>query len=156
MSRSVPEKLKEKQEKQKIDTVNKIEEAIEMFKDLGYGTITIANLMTETGFARATFSKPHVEAVLQKHKIGKFKEVKTLVKENEVKYTKEYVASLEKQLANANIKINKLESELLKVTTKLKQDQMKYIATDLKNKELADKFQRMYDRAIAAGIKVVL
>ncbi|MDK0792668.1 DUF6262 family protein [Clostridium perfringens] len=156
MSRSIPDKLKEKQEQQKKDTVKKIEEAIGMLKDLGYGSVTIANLISETGLARSTFSKPHVEEVLKKHKIGKYKEVKTLVMEQENKYTREYVASLEKQLRNANIKINKLESELASITNKLKQEQLNYVATDLKNRELADKFQRMYDRVIAAGVEVIL
>ncbi|MFQ7075988.1 MAG: DUF6262 family protein [Clostridia bacterium] len=156
MSRSIPEKLKKKQEDQKKETVKKIEEAIQMLKDLGYGSITIANLMQETDLARSTFSKPHVQAVLKKHKIGKYKEVKILVREQEEKYTREYAMSLERQLINANIKINKLESELASANNKLKQEQLKYVATDLKNKELADKFQRMYDRVIAAGVEVIL
>ena len=156
MARSLPDKLKEKQQQQKRDTVKKIEEAIEMLKDLGYGSITIANLMKETGLSRSIFSKPHVEEVLKKHKIGKYKEVKTLVIEKQNKYTKEYVDSLEKQLSNANIKINRLESELASTTSKLKEEQLKYLKADLANRELADKFQRMYDKAISEGIKVIL
>ena len=65
MPRSVPNKLKEKQDKQRKDTIKKIEEAIEMLKDLGYHSITVSNLVTETGYARSTFSKPHVEEVLK-------------------------------------------------------------------------------------------
>ena len=156
MPRKIPDKLKEKQEKQRKATINKIEEAIEMLKDLGYSSISIANLVAETGLARTTFSKPHVEEVLKKYKIGKFKEVKTLVIEQEKKYTREYINSLEKQLHNANIKINKLESELVSVNTKLKQEQLNFIKEEIKNKELADKFQRMYDRVIASGIEIIL
>lgn len=156
MPRSVPDKLKEKQEQQKKDTAKKIEEAIEMLKDLGYGSVTIANLMSETGLARSTFSKPHVEEVLKKNKIGKYKELKTLVVEQENIYTREYATSLEKKLSNANIKINKLESELVSTTNKLKQEHLNFITAHLKNKELADKFQRMYDRVIAAGVEIIL
>lgn len=156
MTRRMPSKLKEKQEKQREDTIKRIEEAIEMLKDLGYHSITISNLVSETGLARTTFSKPHVEEVLKRHKIGKFREVKTLVLEQDNKYTKEYIDSLEKQLSNAHIKINKLESELVSTTAKIKEEQLKFITVDLKNKELADKFQRMYDRVIAAGVEIIL
>lgn len=156
MPRSIPNKLKEKQDKQRKDTIKKIEEAIEMLKDLGYHSITVSNLVTETGYARSTFSKPHVEEILKKHKIGKFREVKTLVIEQENKYTREHVASLERQLRNANIKINKLESELSSTNAKLKEAQLNLMTVELRNKELADKFQRMYDRVIAAGVHVIL
>lgn len=156
MPRSVPNKLKEKQDKQRKDTIKKIEEAIEMLKDLGYHSITVSNLVTETGYARSTFSKPHVEEVLKKHKIGKFREVKTLVIEQKNKYTREHVASLERQLSNANIKINKLESELSSKNAKLKEAQLNLMTVELRNKELADKFQRMYDRVIAAGVHIIL
>ncbi len=156
MSRSIPNKLKEKQNKQKQETIEKVENAIQMFKELGYGSITIANIISETNLARSTFSKPHVQEVLKKHKIGKYKEVKTIAIEQENKYTKEQVKLLEKQLKNAIIKINKLESELTTVTNKLKQEHLNYVVVELKNRELADKFQRMYDKVIAAGVEIIL
>lgn len=155
MSRNVPSKLKEKQNQQRQETIQKIEDAIQMLKDLGYGTITISNLVSETELARSTFSKPHVQEILKKHKIGKYRETKTLVLEQEAKYTRENVDSLERQLNNALVKINKLESQLATTTAKLKQEQAQLLVTDLKNKELADKFQRMYDKLIAAGIQII-
>ncbi|WP_297632900.1 DUF6262 family protein [uncultured Clostridium sp.] len=156
MARSIPNKLREKQEKQRKYTTNKIEEAIEMLKDLGYESISISSLVKETGFGRSTFSKPHVKDILKKHKIGKFKEIKTIALEQNIKYTREYITLLEKQLNNANIKINKLESELVFKNAKLKETQLNFIKVDLMNKDLADKFQRMYDRVVAVGVNIIL
>lgn len=156
MSRSIPSKLKEKQEKQREETIEKIENAIQMFKELGYGSITISNIISETNLARSTFNKPHVQEVLKKHKIGKYREVKTIAIEKTENYNKEQIELLEKQLKNATIKISKLESELVTVTNKLKHEHLNYVAVELKNRELADKFQRMYDRVIAAGVEIIL
>lgn len=156
MARELSEGLRKKQELQKQETIKCIQDAIDMIKEIGYEQITISNLVSETKLARSTFSKPHVQEVLEKNKIGKYREVKTIVSEIQSNYDKKNIEELERKVQNFQVKINKLESELVSTNAKLKEERLKHLETELLNKELVGKFQSMYDKVIALGIEVIL
>lgn len=129
------EGLKKKQEEQRQMTIATIEEAIKSFQDEKYLDITIKMLIDATGFTRPTFSKPHVQGLLKKYKIGKYKFLVKLPKSSEDKLTflekkvQEYMAmnerlknevnekdtrnkTLNEKLRKANLEIEYLNQEL--------------------------------------------
>lgn len=156
MSRKLPEALKSKQEKQKQETVSIVENAIKTLQQLGYEEISISNLMKETNLARSTFSKPHIEEVLQKYEIGKYKNRKKIVVQKITEQDKQKIANLEKELNNAKIKIQKLQTSIELKDMKLKEESMKLYEREVQLNELTAKFQAMYEKLMAMGIEVIL
>lgn len=156
MSRKLPEALKSKQEKQKQETISLVENAISTLRELGYEDISISNLMKETNLARSTFAKPHIEEVLQKNEIGKYKNTKKIVVEKIAEQDKQKIVSLEKELNNAKIKIQKLQTSIQLKDMKLKEESMKLYEREIQLNELTAKFQAVYEKLMAMGIEVIL
>lgn len=66
MDSKIPQSLREKQELQRQQTVNRILRAIDDLQAQGC-RLSIKNMMDYTGLSRSTFSKPHVREVLSQH-----------------------------------------------------------------------------------------
>lgn len=156
MARELSEGLKKKQEMQKQKTLDELKNAIDTLRQIGYENISISNLVAETNLARSTLSKPHVQELLKREKIGKYRDVKTIITDNQSKNDKQSRDELEKRLNNALIKIQKLELELASTNGKLKEEKLISLQKNLDNKDLASKFQAMYEKVIAMGIEVIL
>lgn len=119
--RRLNEGLKRKQEEQRQKTVAVIEEAIKSFENENYQDITIQMLIDTSGYTRPTFSKPHVQELLKKYRIGKYKCTLKLPKsdENKMKFlekkVQEYMNSNEKLTSTVkelNFKIKNMRQEL--------------------------------------------
>lgn len=100
--------LLERQEELRNKTMNDIESAIISFKEEGYQNITIEMLMNVTGYSRTTFAKEHVQAILKKHNLGKYRIIINLPSKDEEK-----MKFLEKELYKAKSEILKIREELI-------------------------------------------
>lgn len=107
--RKLPLKLEEKQQKIKGETLLKIQKAIDELSAEGY-LITIKDLIDTTGFSRSLFSKIHVKELLMENKIGKYKNTKTINQKVD-EDIREKLFRLDKELINANRKIEKLKTD---------------------------------------------
>ena len=66
MDSKIPQNLREKQELQRQQTVNRILRAVENLQAQGC-RLSIKNMMDYTGLSRSTFAKPHVREVLSRY-----------------------------------------------------------------------------------------
>lgn len=66
MDSKIPQSLREKQELQRQQTVNRILRAVEDLQAQGC-RLSIKNMMDYTGLSRSTFAKPHVREVLSRY-----------------------------------------------------------------------------------------
>ena len=66
MDSKIPQNLREKQELQRQQTVNRILRAVEDLQAQGC-RLSIKNMMDYTGLSRSTFAKPHVREVLSRY-----------------------------------------------------------------------------------------
>ena len=105
--KKLPDKLKEKQEKTRQESIHRVQQAIDDIKAEGY-IVTTKLLMEHTGFARSTFSKEHIQEILKQNQVCKYANTKQIKKELS---EKEKIKELEKELITAHKKIQKLESE---------------------------------------------
>lgn len=157
MSKSnLPSKLVERQENTRKETQQKVRDAIEMLREVGYENITIALLTKETGLSRSTFSKPHIEEILKEFKIGKFRESKVVVQSMQAASERQRCEELEKKLANANNKIQKLEASLSSKTDELNKAKIELAQSKQQLEVTVGNFQALYDRLIAMGIEIRL
>ena len=116
-SRVIPTKLKERQEQQRKETIEKVKTAIDDIKAEGC-KVTMTNLSERTGLARATLSKPHIDEVLKEKRVCKYERVK-IEKDNskkdridlelEIEDLKKKVYDLTKEKKDMKIKITELE-----------------------------------------------
>ncbi|MBU3154473.1 DUF6262 family protein [Clostridium estertheticum] len=107
--RKLPQNLIEKQEKIRTETLLIIQGSIDELNAEGY-LITIKDLIERTKFSRSLFSKPHVQEILKKNKIGKYKNTKT-INEKVDEDIREKSFRLEKELINAKVKIEKMKND---------------------------------------------
>lgn len=72
-SGKLPENLIQRQNRERQQTLDRIQNAIDELKSEG-ALINTKNLMDLTGFARSTFSKTHVKDLLKSNKVCQFKD----------------------------------------------------------------------------------
>lgn len=117
--REMPTKLRERQEKQRQETIEKVKKAIEDLKVEGC-KVTMSNLAERTGLARATLSKPHIEDILNEKRVCKYERVKIqkdsskkdrIDFELEIEDLKKKIYDLEKEKKNMKIKMTEVELE---------------------------------------------
>lgn len=156
MSKKIPDALKEQQAERRLETEKKIQEAIDNLKSLGYENITIATLMKETNLSRSTFNKPHVIEILKRNKIGKYREIKSILSETMSLSDRERIYELEKNLANANIKIKKLEENLDKKNLELSQKKIELMEQKEQLQQVVGNFQALYNKITAMGMHIIL
>ena len=116
--REIPKGLREKQEKQRQETMKTIQDAINFIIEEG-GIVTKQKLIEHTGLSSATFSKPHVKDLLKENKVCQFKETSKVKKtiqnkdrnsEKTVKLIRE-INLLESKIVEKDIKYNKIKKE---------------------------------------------
>lgn len=156
MSKKIPDALKEQQAERRLETEKKIQEAIDSLKSLGYENITIATLTKETNLSRSTFNKTHVIEILKRNKIGKYREIKSILAESMSLSDKERIYELEKKLVNANIKIKKLEENLDKKSLELGQKKIELMEQKEQLQQVVGNFQALYNKITAMGIHIIL
>ena len=103
--RTIPTSLKEKQAKQRQNTICEVQNAIDILRAEG-SKITIKKLMEITGFSRSTFSKEHVDNLLRACKVCKYEEKGHLT--NQI-YKDKF--DLQKEISILEKKIEKLQKE---------------------------------------------
>lgn len=124
--REIPNTLKEKQEKNRLETINKVQEAIDDIKQDG-GIVTRKLLLEKTGLSNSTFSKPHVKDVLEANRVCQFATKKKMLSPSKEDVTKNLYKEIEKLKRENNILTSKLQDKEIKANA-YKQDY-----TDLSN-----------------------
>lgn len=119
-TKTIPENLKEKQEKQKLDTINKIQNAIDVIQEEG-GIVTKKKLIEMTSLSNATFSKPHVKEVLKANKVCQFKNIKQIIKNNDEALTEQLYLKISKLERENNLLNSKLQDKEI-IISKIKND----------------------------------
>lgn len=119
-AKNIPENLKEKQEKQKLDTINKIQNSIDIIQEEG-GIVTKKKLIEMTGLSNATFSKPHVKDVLKANKVCQFKNTKQVIKNNDKALTEQLYLKISKLERENNLLNSKLQDKEI-IISKIKND----------------------------------
>lgn len=148
--KKLPDKLKEKQEKARQESVHRVQQAIDDIKAEGY-IVTTKLLMEHTGFARSTFSKEHIQEVLKQNQVCKYANTKQIKKELS---EKEKIKELEKELLIAQKKIQKLESEAK--NNKNRENELKVKLNELSeaNKLLRGQFHVLVQKAKIKGLNI--
>lgn len=126
VKREIPNTLKEKQEKNRLETINKVQEAIDDIKQDG-GIVTRKLLLEKTGLSNSTFSKPHVKDVLQANRVCQFATKKKMLSTSKEDITKNLYKEIEKLKRENKILTSKLQDKEIKANA-YKQDY-----TDLSN-----------------------
>lgn len=80
MPRKLNDGCKNYQNEAKRKTIDAVQSAINQLKDEG-AIVSIGKLMELTGFARSTFSKPHIDDLLKKNKVCKYENKTVIVQE---------------------------------------------------------------------------
>lgn len=124
--REIPNTLKEKQEKNRLETINKVQEAIDDIKQDG-GIVTRKLLLEKTGLSNSTFSKPHVKDVLEANRVCQFATKKKMLSTSKEDVIKNLYKEIEKLKRENNILTSKLQDKEIKANA-YKQDY-----TDLSN-----------------------
>jgi hypothetical protein len=107
--RNLPNSLKLRQEKIREETLSKIQYFIDELNAEGY-IITIKDLIDRTGYSRSLFQKPHVQELLKKNEIGKYRNTK-IITEKVDESIREKAFRLEDELLKMNNKIEKLQQD---------------------------------------------
>ena len=111
--REIPNTLKEKQEKNRMETINKVQEAIDDIKQDG-GIVTRKLLLEKTGLSNSTFSKPHVKDVLEANRVCQFATKKKVLSTSKEDVTKNLYKEIEKLKRENNILTSKLQDKEIK------------------------------------------
>lgn len=154
MDRKIPMELKEKQKAMRKETQEKVQVAINTLRSLGYENISISILVKETKLVRSTFQKDHVVEILRDNEVGKYKKISSINKctLNDEKNS----IMLEKELIKANEKIQRLQQEKEVLAQKLTKAKLDLIDANEKQKETVGKFQALYERTVAMGLKIII
>jgi hypothetical protein len=99
--------LRNWQEEQKEESINKIIQAIKSRQEVGVQDISITMLMEDTGFSRPLFSKEHIIPILQQYNIGRYRVYLKLPSED-----KDKITYLKEELFKAKNQIMRLENLL--------------------------------------------
>lgn len=120
VKREIPNTLKEKQEQNRLETINKVQEAIDDIKQDG-GIVTRKLLLEKTGLSNSTFSKPHVKDVLEANRVCQFATKKKVLSVAKEDVTKNLYKEIEKLKRENNILASKLQDKEIKAKS-YKQD----------------------------------
>lgn len=105
--RDIPDALKDKQEEIKLQTINKVQEAIDDIKQDG-GIVTRSLLVEKTGLSNSTFSKAHIKNVLKINGVCQFASKKKILKNTK----EDSIQNLYKEIEKLKRENNKLKSML--------------------------------------------
>ncbi len=118
--REIPNTLKEKQEKNRIETITKVQNAIDDIKQDG-GIVTRKLLLEKTGLSNSTFSKSHVKDVLEANRVCQFATKKKVLNVTKEDVTKNLYKEIDKLKRENNILTSKLQDKEIKAKS-YKQD----------------------------------
>lgn len=118
--REIPNTLKEKQEKNRLETITKVQNAIDDIKQDG-GIVTRKLLLEKTGLSNSTFSKPHVKDVLEANRVCQFATKKKVLNVTKEDVTKNLYKEIDKLKRENNILTSKLQDKEIKAKS-YKQD----------------------------------
>ncbi len=91
--------MAEKQKRQRQETIEKVQKAINELTAEG-AVITTAKLIDRTGLSRSTLNKPHAQQVLKDNQVGKFRSRKAFASNTAIE---DRLAHIEKQLSSVKI-----------------------------------------------------
>lgn len=111
--RNIPDTLKDIQEKNRLDTIEKVQYAIDDIKQDG-GIVTRKLLIEKTGLSNSTFSKPHVKQVLEVNEVCQFANKKKVSRNIKEDTTKNLYKEIEKLKRENNILTSKLQDKEIK------------------------------------------
>ncbi|WP_195250918.1 DUF6262 family protein [Romboutsia sp. 1001713B170207_170306_H8] len=147
MKKGLNSGLKEKQENERKETASKVDEAIKDLKEMGF-EVSTKLLIERTGLSRPVFGKPHVLEVLKKHKVCRYKEIKTVSTKN----TKNYIDELELKNKKLYIELNKLKKELANSMRIRSNLELKIDDLEDTNKLLRGQLNKYYEVGLAHGV----
>ena len=107
--RKLPYNLIQKQQEIRGETLLIIQKSIDELSAEGY-LIAIKDLIDRTGFSRSLFSKTHVQELLMKNKIGKYKNTKTIIEKVDEDIREKFFR-LEKELINTKVKVENVKND---------------------------------------------
>lgn len=151
MPRNLNEGCKKYHTDTKNNTDNLVQEAINKLREEG-AIITGAALAEITGLAQSTFYTKHVEAVLKKNKVCKFKDRVVIAAE---KNNEQLIEELSKKLEKTNKLVTKLTQEMEKQKQKYFKLQADHIQENEDYQLLLGKWHTLIKKAKIAGINIV-
>lgn len=121
MKKGLNQQLRQAQDETRLNTVKSIEDKIKSLQAEGF-IVTIAILMEHTGFSRGLFQKAHVDELLKKYKIGKYRNRTVLPnKDFSLQVAEKEITKLSKEVANWKAKSEKLQARNETLEQKLKE-----------------------------------
>lgn len=150
MTRQIPLELKERQDKDRRSSVEKVQKAIDELKDEGF-VVTTKLLMERTGLARSTFSKEHIKEVLKENKVCRFTETKTI---SRALNDKERINQLEDENLVLTRKVTQLDKQLTDNMNKVNQLKVELNETKEVNKKLRGQLHILLQNANLKGINI--
>lgn len=112
MKKGLNQQLRQAQDKTRQNTVKTIEDRIKSLQAEGF-FVTIAMLMEHTGFSRGLFQKTHVDELLKKYKIGKYRNRTVLPnKDFPLQVADKEITKLSKEMANWKTKCETLQARI--------------------------------------------
>ena len=118
--RDIPAGLKELQMAKRVETANKVQEAIDDIQNDG-GVVTKKRLIELTGLSNSTFSKDHVLKVLKVNKVCQFKISKKKEIDHKIVVTDQLYRKIEKLEQEKNLLQSKIQDKDI-VIDKIKKD----------------------------------
>lgn len=124
-STEINDGLRNWQEGQKEESINKVIQAIKARQELGVQDISVTMLMEDTGFSRPLFSKDHIKKILEQYNIGRYKVYLKLpsADEDKITYLKEELYKAKSQIIKLENNINEKENQIAKF--KVENDKLK-------------------------------
>lgn len=150
MKRELPNALKERQNKQKNESIELVKEAIKELREEGQ-RVTIKLLVERTGLSRATLSKQHIEEVLKQSAVCKFERRVYVRSSDEVD-----ISELELEVSKLKIQLEKSQEAFKKI--KNRNNELKVENNNLKetNKKLRGELQLISIKSRMHGVKLEL
>lgn len=150
MKRELPNTLKERQNKQRNQSIELVKEAIRELKEEGH-RVTIKLLVERTGLSRATLSKPHIEKVLKDSAVCKFERRIRVSSSDTVD-----ISELELEISKLKRQLEKSQEEVKKM--KNRNNELKVENNNLKekNKKLLGELQLISTKSRMYGVKLEL
>ena len=150
MKRELPNALKERQEKQRNESIKRVNEAIKELKEEGQ-RVTIKLLVDRTGLSRATLSKSHIEEVLKKNRVCKFERRMCVEHSSTID-----INELELEISNLQSKLEKSNKELAKVKNRNNKLKLENYELKEKNKKLLGELQMVSKKSRMHGVRLEL
>lgn len=150
MKRELPNALKERQSKQRHESIERVNEAIRELKEEGQ-RVTIKLLVERTGLSRATLSKPHIEEVLKDNRVCKFERRIYIKSSDNVD-----INELELEISKLQSKLDKSNKELKKLKNRNNELKVENYNLKEKNKKLLGELQSISIKSRMHGVKLEL